>query len=532
MQETGKLRARRIDRGYYHAIDPFVRNKRIFGLGGLVVGSLYSLWAFTGLASPHISSGDLSNAHFAWNENGCENCHLSNVPIRPDAWGGREPHNVLANNNQCNTSGCHQVTAHHADRSQPNMFLSGDSCAECHREHLGKDLKLVELHDRTCTRCHENIQAKSVVDNSPKPIANVMSFSKQSAHPHPDFRSLDNYVGTIKFSHAQHLSSGQALSPNAPIVKRFENIDATYRQQYAGEQPFTDSRLNEAIQLQCADCHEPDGIAITEPNAATATAYGNGELKSSIDSNMKKEFLYYSPVRFDKHCIACHDLDNVPHGLDRKQTEAAVAKITPVRNLEILRKLKTPGVPPVDRVIDTTLAVDIEARLSALMTDTGTCSKCHTLAPANSADNQSSDIVSKSSIRDRWFKSAIFSHGAHMMVACKECHKEPYEKSTSVSVDATPVTEAGIKPRKAMIEGIDGCRNCHISDSAERAKKFNNGQPLNAGDNLTTIIATADCVDCHRFHVDEPKLNASKPIASKFLGSELVRDFLKQGTRL
>jgi len=402
------------------------------------------------------------------------------------------------------------------------MFVSGDSCAECHREHLGKDLKLVELEDRTCTRCHENIQAKSVVENSPKPIANVASFSARSTQPHPDFRSLGNYVGTIKFSHAQHLSPGQAWSSQDSIVKRFENIDAGYREQYANGRPFTDAQLKDPIQLQCADCHEPDGIADSESLASLVTAYGNGELIRSSNSKLTNRFLYYSPIRFEKHCIACHDLDNVPHGLDRKQTEAAVAKVTPVRTLEILKKLNSPSNNGASEGIDKKQAIDIETRLTSLMTNTGACSKCHTLALKDAAGIEPADIVSKSSIRDRWFQSASFSHGAHVMVECITCHKEPYEKPSPQSTDTTQIAVAGIEPRKAMIEGIETCRTCHISEPDQRAKEFEKGQ---------RNVATADCVDCHRFHVDEPKRNVSMPVASKFSESDLVREFLTQGTQ-
>ncbi len=495
MKQTGKQLAARIDRQYYRALDPYVRIKRFAGIGGLIVGIVYSCWAFSGFGSPQISSGDLSHAHSAWNEHGCENCHLPNVPIRSDAWGGKSIKNVALNNQQCNST-CHKVSDHFADRTDPKI-LEKESCSECHREHLGKEFQIANLADQSCTRCHANIELSSLAKTQ-SPVERAFNFSRLDGHP--AFRQLQkDDPGTIKFSHIQHLRLGQPKSVGDKTVKQFQDVEVMFRDRYSHGQPF---ELGELIQLNCSDCHAPDA-SISEAKNASALSQTQGN-----PSKQSNNHRLYQPVQFEKHCIACHNLDGVPHGLDREQTKIAVQKLIPVQQLEFLKKNPSRTELPFSDATSQELA-EREGRLTQLLSDESQCKKCHVLTPSDSRQ-----IVQASQIPQRWFEQALFPHGEHSMVACKDCHPQAFSNS-----DAQIDSEK--ESNQVMIEGIESCRSCHIQDPQERARRFEAG---------TTRVATADCIDCHRYHVDPPRSKDFEAAhASAGFDIESVRVFLSQG---
>lgn len=496
MKQTGKQLAGRIDRSYYQHLDPYVRFKRNAGLIGLSIGVLYSCWAFTGWGSPQISSGDLSHAHAAWNESGCENCHLPNTPIRPDAWGGRNTKNVALNNEQCNTK-CHSVTSHFANRTNPKT-LEQESCTECHREHLGKAFQLVDLADQSCSRCHEKLDrfvSASVQNHDGK----AYSFSKHDGHP--EFRVLKQTdPGTIQFSHIQHLRPGQPKSLGDETSKLFRNVEAKFREQYSHNHAID---LSQLIQLRCDDCHEPD---VPMTGFETLSFESGADGKTNLPTN---EHRLYKPVRFDKHCVACHDLDGISHGLNREQMASAVEKLIPLRQLEFLKQRGVDQTNLSEKNVDLDDLAERELRLRQLLNDKSRCSKCHELA-----SHTSTQIVEASQIPRQWFTNANFPHGAHLHFACKMCHPAAFETSNG-KIDST------IESNQVMIEGIESCRVCHIQDAHNRAKEFANG---------TAQVATADCVDCHRYHVDPPTTqNRDRPYTSARIDREEVRDFLTRG---
>ena len=84
------------------------------------------------------------------------------------------------------------------------------------------------------------------------------------------------------------------------------------------------------------------------------------------------------------------------------------------------------------------------------------------------------------------------------MVSCKDCHAEAYKLSSEV-YDYSSNAKSKEESRIVMIAGIAKCRECHIQDAQLRSQKFTTSKH----------VATADCVDCHRFHSDPPKPRAS-----------------------
>ena len=465
MQENGRQRAAKIDRQYHAAFDPFLFRKRWMGIVGLVVGVIYSAWIFSSVGALHVTTGNLSKPHFAWNKTGCENCHLQNIPIRKDAWGGERIENIALNNKQCNGT-CHAVTGHFESQTK-NGIVATESCSTCHREHQGFDKSLVEVLNKDCTRCHANLSAVALRSEGKKSITN---FSKTEGHP--PFASLGNDPGTIRFSHIQHMRPGQPKSPRGADAKKLDMIPERFQARYNR----VDS--NKQIILVCSDCHSRDvdlkGYEGLEMVKEKSESFSPLAVQSS-------SHLLYKPIEFDKHCAACHDLDGVPHGLDRAQTSQAINAMLPIMQLEHFR----------DQPANEEDIKGRDARLRALLGDgSNACKKCHQLVES------ATRIVAPSNLNKKWLRDASFSHGAHLMVSCIECHAAANMESNEVFDREREGNNKSLEEAsKVMIPGIAKCRECHIQDAESRSQAIGKDKH----------IASADCVDCHRYHTDSPK---------------------------
>lgn len=287
------------------------------------------------------------------------------------------------------------------------------------------------------------------------------------------------------------------MAPNDRSAKSFGKIEAEFRQQYARGGAF---ELNSLIQLDCRSCHEPDTDVLGLENQMASDAIRS---KTAFPSNSHRS---YKPVDFEKHCIACHNLDGVMHGLNREQTAQSAAKLIPFRQLELLKsRSQTPSIA----TLNEDDLKQREMRLMQLLTDESSCQKCHLLVP-----RESIHIVQPSQIPSRWFKAAVFPHGQHLMMHCQECHPQPFANASTGTIDSK--AEAAI----VMIRDIESCRQCHIGDEAARASQSAKGEKF---------VASANCVDCHRYHTDPSKGTISKADAhSSARAFEELRNFLSQ----
>ncbi|MEQ1827404.1 MAG: cytochrome c3 family protein [Pirellula sp.] len=486
MPLTGKQRAQRIDRQYHKLVDPFLVRKRWLGVIGFSLALAYSTWLFSNRGPVQISAGELSKKHAAWNHTGCEECHVPFSPIRKDAFGGDSPAVIAKNNLHCNGK-CHTVTGHFERQLQPGV-LASESCGSCHREHMGSEHSLVQIPDRDCKRCHQKLES---VTATGIPSSSVFNFSDESGHPKFPFEATGKDPGTIKFSHSQHLRPGQPTTPGGTDAKGLINIPEKYRAQY--NKRVDDNKL---IQLKCSDCHSRD---IEVPGYEELENGAEG-LKPDRMGVQTTSHLLYKPVEFNKHCIACHDLDGVEHGLDRTKTKQSIDNLLPLRQNEFLRT------QPADAGLTNEEINQRQLRLETLLSSkTDGCSKCHSRAVEDSPA-----LVEPSGVMQRWLKHAGFSHGAHLMVSCKECHSQAYAMHGG-RVDSE------LNADQVMIPGIETCRKCHIQSANKRS--------VEAAKNKH--VATAECVDCHRYHVDPPK--SAIPSKSASIDIEQWRTFLARG---
>ncbi|MFN9851516.1 MAG: cytochrome c3 family protein [Planctomycetota bacterium] len=466
MTLTGKQRAQRISRGYHRLEDPYIARKRLLGMAGLAIGLAYAAWMFTGASKKHVSTGELSQAHYHLNDSGCEKCHIPYSPIRFDALWGNDSATVQLNNRACNGS-CHQVADHFAGNMKPEVQAK-ESCSRCHQEHLGRNRNLLDVADSNCNRCHADLSQSSTTD--PSQLSRATDFSK--LHPKLSFENLEKDPSTLLFSHTQHMRPGQPKTPGDAAIKKLTDLKPEHRAKYA-------NRADAAglIQLTCSDCHDRDtpvpgaeGLEAFDAIAASGLA---------IPSSTHR---LYNPVDFEKHCIACHTLNDLPHGLNRTQTFEALQQRLKTVSVDDAEKLLSDqsGLP--SKIAE--LIQDRRDRASVLASHVAdTCRKCHALA-----SETDTDLVQRVDVKTRWLDDAAFTHGKHLMVACSHCHADAYARSEGV-------VESDSEARKIMIAGLDSCRECHIQAPGDRAK----------ASAFNPHVASADCIDCHRYHVDTPQ---------------------------
>lgn len=467
MPITGKQRAQRISRSYHGRPDPNIAWKRTLGVVGLVVALLYAAWICAGLGNKQISTGELSQAHFHLNENGCDQCHLPYQTIRFDSLWGTDKNVVRLNNSACNGA-CHKVSDHFASRTQTEV-LGRETCSRCHQEHLGKHRSLLDIADSDCSRCHSNLETSST---SPKETL-VVASNFSTEHPKLSFEKLAEDPGTILFSHIQHMRPGQPKTPDDKAAMQLASLPPEYQAQYAARVD-----ANGLIQLRCSDCHERDvPVADVDHLELPETA---GILGSKVAPSTAH--MLYKPVDFEKHCVACHDLKEVPHGLNREKTEKAIRQRIPALSAENIRERGNQG----DKELDSKLiemSRERTERVEVLVNSFQVkCQKCHVLAAPGNVD-----VVLPSAVPARWMDDAAFTHGKHLMVSCKECHAAAYGASHAAVDSATEANQI-------MIGGLDLCRKCHIQDAEQRTKAFA----------TEPHVASADCIDCHRYHIDRP----------------------------
>ncbi|MFM8573795.1 MAG: cytochrome c3 family protein [Pirellula sp.] len=464
MAITGKQRSRRIDRGYTAGIDSSVVWKRRLAWAGLLLGLAYGLWLLSPSGAKQMSTGELSKAHHAWNETGCENCHAPLSPIKTTSFGSRGA--IAENNNRCRE--CHKGLEDHYPASMKKEALAIESCVRCHHEHLGFNHDLNDIADENCVRCHKDLSQVAVPDPN-RTFSQVTSFEKQSnGAGHPDFTALATDPGTIQFSHIQHLRPGQPNEPNGRVAKSFDSLSPLYREQYQARKD-----LNGLIQLDCSDCHMRNN-----------------------DQGL------YQPIEFSKHCQACHELE-VPHKLDFKDTKhltdaiyasqaAALSRISRNQRTEpepigVLaeKTQKTASGQGLIHLIET----DVPTAKNEIFKAYG-CGKCHAPSIDRPTDPPSAEIVLPSSIKTQWLKDATFTHVAHANIDCNRCHN--IERSSSAKpTDAEP--PSGGNAKQVIIGGFDNCNSCHILDESQRRDAEARGN---------RNVARANCIKCHKYHHD------------------------------
>ena len=318
----------------------------------------------------------------------------------------------------------------HATRAHSEFETRTPRCAECHVEHRTAHA-LLAVSNASCVACHKQLLTK----RSPSVIQpEIASFAA-----HPSFGPLregQTDRAAVRFNHRMHLTS---------------------------------DKIAKADQLTCASCHQVDSAG-----------------------NLMR------PIRFERHCQRCHKqevqgpvgsieaLHTTPERV-RADLLAQLAAIG-VRDADIIfappsRPLPGVRAAPIDesrtlREYQNRWLEKLEAALYKPLqepaTATGTvapgllesnkyCFLCHMQGDEPAADQIAA--IKATRIPKRWLQRATFSHRAHELVACKECHASA-ETSERTSDTNLPARER--------------CMRCHVDGTFQSAG--------------------TDCVSCHRYH--------------------------------
>jgi len=499
-RETGKQRRSRIELDYYHRTDAFSRWRggltvaaTLVAAGFVAAGSIWSRDQATGRRylepSRLASKGPLARPHAMW-DSACAACHVAFTPVNGSRWAPSLWTGSQAGDGQCKT--CHAGPPHHASQRARDV----PACAECHREHRGRDSSLLAVEDSACTTCHRDLSRHRQPGAGPPAVAaTVTQFDPEH---HPDFIASSAARATeprrIKFSHARHLADGLAWEQGGARFT-FADVDPAYRARY-GWTP--QQGIATSVQLECAACHQLDGEEYAQGLARNAGGLVPARSPGS----------YMQPVTYESHCRACHPLPfdpNIPgrqvrHGLsprtviDDLQTfyAAEAVKEDPV----LLRRFVAP--PPVpgqvarnDQRVEQAIADKVltaakllfgsgvdEAvrRRDHLPLGRGGCVECHNLKPSAGPLVRAEDIASREIesvvVNSLWFEHARFDHTAHRALECAACH--------------AGASNSKENPDLGLLPKIGRCVECHA--------------PAQSVEGRARGGAGAACAECHRYH--------------------------------
>lgn len=515
--ESARQRALRIRLDYVHRPDLLTRGKRGLTLVALCAAVAYCGWIW--LLSPtgrrHFAPDRVAAAHRHF-EHDCQACHVDFVPLRGDAssWPAQllgkvtsrdvaAPHRHAAHGaieRQCQS--CHFAAPHHRQQRVADIA----TCADCHREHQGGDVTLRHVANQQCTTCHRDLSAHREGPSKLEPEpANIDAF----AHPgpgkigHPEFRSLRDDPGTIKFHHGVHLTAGlparnaseKAGRPLKTLADLPADLVERYRQFRATDKPTPDHE--QLVQLDCTSCHHA-----LDPAA---------ELGAGRSANTGVD---YAPIRFERDCSACHPLPfdaqlpeaRVPHGLTPGAIATYLTRFYAAQALEPVpadaRDAQQPWRPqrPIPgRTGDQESRAQVErtvvqqvALAQQYLKRQGVCSKCHDERSRDATDSAVEEFaprVAPAAIPQRWFRHATFSHASHQMLVCAECHAKTLpsqgENKAETTGDAAKPLGPATDRDEVMIASRETCLRCHASSSPDSTKSG---------------PASSDCVLCHRYH--------------------------------
>lgn len=343
---------------------------------------------------------------------------------------------------------CHQsIGSHVASVAKGGVQQVGNApegrCASCHLDHKG----LKPLHkddDQLCSSCHRNIKA-----HAPTTTTEAVS---DFAHAHPPFRvNLPTARGTVL--------ARVRMGPST-LLREENNI--VFPHDIHVDKKGVRSPARGQVVLGCNDCHQRDSA--------------------------RKSF---EPVRMERHCQECHQLSFEPALTSREVPHGAISDVAQtVREFysdlalngtadSFSKAFGTPGVgllrragrAEADRPVVLALARAKAEKVTQELIEVRTCTTCHMITRNETeVDGERRLDWRMAPIRQHhtWMPKARFSHKAHEVAQCSECHASAQSgKATDVSMPA-----------------IESCRTCHGGAQIEMNKLASN------------------CMMCHGFHVE------------------------------
>jgi hypothetical protein len=429
----------------------------LWSAGGLSL--LYVVWAMWPGHHRQLQAGPLTTSHAMLNQN-CSACHTEALATLTRLVPSSHP--ALSTPDETCMQ-CHPGPAHSRD-------VPAESCASCHKEHRGHQL-LGRPGDGHCTACHAGPKDRYPAST----LEAVGSFAS-----HPEFalwRKQQSDEGNVEFNHLKHL--------------RLEAKD--FKPRVEQEHVLTlEAAVAKLEFMKCAYCHQPDPAG-----------------------------KYMQPVRFDRHCEACHQLlipvteMKIPKGLEpavrafqheavphpRKgqgigdvravvlqrylgfaQGHPGVLPLSPGAKQEdwlVLPGLSRSAAPVTQTQIDWVNSQWQHAEQLLFHKENAGCALCHRDMP-RAPGKDGLPRFKQPTIPQQWFKRSVFEHHAHQALSCTACHERAPSSTAQVDI---------------LMPKLADCQACH-----QQGQGF----------------ARADCNECHRFHRGE---------APAWLGKMTIGDF-------
>lgn len=507
---SGKQRASRIPLDYFKKHDAILRWK--LGLSALALLIALGWWATgfsfggsglvgdTATGRMRYSHGPVSRVHAMW-ETKCEACHVAFAPIGQDAWTSSLGMSSREADAKCQS--CHKVEGHHEV-----MAAQEAACANCHRDHRGRDASLVRLADADCTSCHRDLKTHADPGKTAADYADILAFPAK----HDEFKLMRQGAkaatdpGTLKFNHALHLSPGLNEAKDGKAVFTWSRLSSDDRDRYG----FTGGKLEDGVTLNCASCHRLEN----GDRPARAEKAGVSALETQPLSGTGA---YMKPITYKTDCAACHKLD-VAVAVGGSTTNPVVATIAVPHRLqpsELHEMLRNASIGLTlgkeDAVLDATLTggrpfpgrgpqaasardqVDRrvkEAERILFGRGKGTCTECHQYKTPGGIREELDPSAKLAAVQIEptyvpaiWYDHALFDHSAHRAVSCRSCHEGAYpdsgEKASRSSADV-------------LLPGKAACAQCHAPEGRDSRGDLIGG-------------AGHTCVECHRYHGGDRK---------------------------
>jgi hypothetical protein len=428
---------------------------------GVLGAVVLSAWAVTRWlpAGRHAAfqAGPVSAAHTMFG-NECGQCHTAPFKVL-ERLARLNPEVTSVPDSACTR--CHSGPTHH------ETAAGSRTCVSCHIEHRSQ-APLARVGDSHCTSCHADLARNDGVE--PECARSVTGFTSGR---HPEFRlwteGPPRDPGTIRFSHATHLAADGVFALDD---KQQALQGATASADRTPYQPAKSRRV-----LECQSCHELD-----------ATGH------------------YHQPIRYDRHCAACHPItasltgtwparsgadaakafseQPVPHPSPRPPGElvrgvirARLADFVAPQGNKAALSVPAPGslspFPGVRRPAP--LGAEEHAWLNAQQSEierqvydgSGGCRYCHSERAVPERSPSGLPEFARSNIPARWLTWSTFDHKSHQFLGCAECH---------------PGAPGSGSAAEVLLPRIGTCLGCHDARLGQ---------------------ARSDCVGCHPYHDPE-----------------------------
>ena len=378
-------------------------------------------------------------------------------------------------NNSCTS--CHVDVRRHTPASLAMPGLDEMACADCHLEHRGREISLADQGAAYCVTCHGDLSTEL-------PDSELEDASDFGTH-HPAIQLAvveDSTEPAVRITWPDDVEE----DPGVDFDHHFHTSQALDGPE--GEQ-----------WLDCGQCHqvEEDGQAM-------------------------------QPVRFDRNCRRCHELDA---GVPELQGEVGVLALVlvhgdpeqirdqlrvyftnqvlagrvqdPEAPLALRERLPGPLIGTKERARSARWIGSRVAAADEKLFGTSGCALCHQVV-GGKVDEQTGAWVARTvapvQVPRNWIQNARFSHSAHATQACSICHpgatvrdaegdveEEPgWAKLGAIPygrIDERPDITVVESSAEIMIPGIETCRTCHVSLGEGGHQKV-----------------ASPCSACHDFH--------------------------------